>query len=342
MAEQVSLGVRQMCCRVAIAQQGYGKASEHLENLAQIRISPERLRQIAQGEGRKVVWGQAKGQLPASFGVEDVRGTAGGPSRIYVGADGVKVPMVTIEEKAKRRRQRGRRRAGSPPRRMHEGADNSYKEFKIAVFYDEFGVHRQVVTTAGDHSVLGRLVRRQGQGLGLNRFEQKLGLGDGADWVCRQLMTNLPMLEEFILDFYHFSEHVWSAGHACYGVNSERALGFAGEILHKARHEGPASVLAALESYRKADRSRTKREALGELIQYIVKRAGQCDYPRYLAAGWQIGSGPTEAMCKVLTYRLKGSGMRWDREGAEPMMALLALEQSNTWETYWKGRGMAA
>ncbi len=58
--------------------------------------------------------------------------------------------------------------------------------------------------------------------------------------------------------------------------------------------------------------------------------------------GLQIGSGPTEAMCKVLTYRLKGAGMRWDRQGAEPIMALLALKQSNIWNRYWNRQKVAA
>ena len=57
-AEQVSLGVRQMCSRVAIAQQGFRKAAEHLHHLAQIRISPERLRGIVQREGGKVLEAQ--------------------------------------------------------------------------------------------------------------------------------------------------------------------------------------------------------------------------------------------------------------------------------------------
>jgi len=46
----------------------------------------------------------------------------------------------------------------------------------------------------------------------------------------------------------------------------------------------------------------------------------------------QIGSGPSEAMCKVLTYRLKGAGMRWERVGADAIMALIAFEQSNAWK----------
>ncbi len=66
-AEQVSIGVRQMCCRVAISQQGFHKAGEHLHHLAQIRISPERLRMIVENEGQKVLQAQFKGQIETSL-----------------------------------------------------------------------------------------------------------------------------------------------------------------------------------------------------------------------------------------------------------------------------------
>ena len=55
-------------------------------------------------------------------------------------------------------------------------------------------------------------------------------------------------------------------------------------------------------------------------------------YPEFVEKGWQIGSGPTEATCKTLTARLKGSGMRWDADNAEALMALEALTQSGQWE----------
>lgn len=120
---------------------------------------------------------------------------------------------------------------------------------------------------------------------------------------------------------------------------AEKARSFGESLLHMAKHEGIAEVLVAVGSERKRHRSgRPARQALEGLLHYLTKRASHCEYPRYLAAGYQIGSGPTEAMCKVLTYRLKGPGMRWDKQGAEPMMALLALEQSNAWESYWQSQ----
>ena len=61
---------------------------------------------------------------------------------------------------------------------------------------------------------------------------------------------------------------------------------------------------------RKKCRGKTRRTVLKGLIQYIARWFAMCDYPKFLQNGWQIGSGPTEAMFKVLTYRLMDSGMR--------------------------------
>jgi len=35
------------------------------------------------------------------------------------------------------------------------------------------------------------------------------------------------MLDGKVLDFYHFSEHIWSVANTCFGQDSEQAGGFA-------------------------------------------------------------------------------------------------------------------
>ncbi|NIA06996.1 MAG: hypothetical protein GWP14_05040 [Actinobacteria bacterium] len=62
---------------------------------------------------------------------------------------------------------------------------------------------------------------------------------------------------------------------------------------------------------------------------YVVKRVNITDYPSYRKAGYDCGSGPTESFCGTLTTRLKGRGMRWDRDNAEAIMALGSLYYSN-------------
>ena len=46
-------------------------------------------------------------------------------------------------------------------------------------------------------------------------------------------------------------------------------------------------------------------------IGYFENNRHRTDYPSYRQKGWDIGSGPTEAGCKIIGERLKGSGMRW-------------------------------
>jgi hypothetical protein len=66
------------------------------------------------------------------------------------------------------------------------------------------------------------------------------------------------------------------------------------------------------------------------------------DYPTYRQKGFDMGSGSTEAFCKTLTSRLKGSGMRWDMPNDEAIMALVALRHSNLWKPYWNAQQKAA
>ena len=81
---------------------------------------------------------------------------------------------------------------------------------------------------------------------------------------------------------------------------------------------------------------RGQRSAADGLLNYVSERRDMIRYPDFLAKGWQIGSGPTEATCKTLTARLKGSGMRWDADNAEAVMGLEALSQSDQWSFYWQ------
>jgi len=59
------------------------------------------------------------------------------------------------------------------------------------------------------------------------------------------------------------------------------------------------------------------------------------DYRRALPRGWDIGSGPTEAMCKNLTPRLKRTDMKWDPHNAAAIMNLAALRKTGQWNQWW-------
>jgi len=340
----VSVEARELCSRVATSVQGFETGSKMLDHLAQIKVSKERLRQIAEREGQSVLQAERLGVIGPEWTVADCAVSAGGPTRIITGVDGVMVPMVTQEEKKERRKNRSRKRKGSSRRkRMFAGYPESYKEFKIGAFYDACKDHQLVFGTAGNASALGRQLRRQACGLNFGQADEKQSVSDGAVWISRQLQIQLPILDAMTLDFYHLAEHVGEAGAICFGAASEASRSWIHQTLTLAKTQGASGLLRQIDQTRRTLRASGKRKALTALENYVSERAAMVDYPTFIAKGFDIGSGPVEAFCKTLTMRLKGSGMKWDWPNAEAMMALAALDQSHLWDRYWKIQlGLAA
>ncbi len=118
------------------------------------------------------------------------------------------------------------------------------------------------------------------------------------------------MLDAHILDYYPLMEHVAKTAWTCFGEGTAEARAWCQAASGALLEKGAAGLPAVIRDQRKATRSRAKREDLRALEQYVAVRGDMRDYPTFLARGWDIGSGPTEAFCRTLTRRLKGSGMR--------------------------------
>jgi hypothetical protein len=337
-----SLGARELACRLNQNARSFDKAAENLARAAQIRLSGEKLRQLVEAEGKAVLAAQRSGALDLDWQARDCR-TEAGPSRVYLGSDGVKVPVVTDAEKKGRRqkvkeKRRRRGRQCRPLPRAKAGADREYKEFKIVAYYSEDQEHRHVTVTRGDCEVAGRLMRRDAAHIRLDGADEKVANVDGADWIRNQIRRQSLPLDAVGLDFYHLADNAHKARRAAFGEEDEAGRAWAAAVLHTAKHEGYQALWERLTAWRAELRGPKKREAADGLLHYVAKREEMIRYPEFQAKGWQIGSGPTEAMCKTTTARLKGSGMRWDADNAEAVMALDALEQSGEWKLYWRIR----
>ena len=341
-ASAVTAGARELCCLMGLSSD-FRTARRDLSRVGGLSVSRERLRQLVEGEAARAAALRDAGVVPAAWSA----GTdALEKGRLYVGVDGLLVRAVTAAEKGKRRRAhatrrrlRGRRGAKNlrPLPAGRPGADQSFKEVKFAVFYDQPKDHRHALATCGDGSEMGRLLRSHAAQVGIDHARQTLGLTDGAAWIARQLDVNLPMLTGRILDFYHLASHVHEAARACLGEGTPQAGAWAHARLHEAKHAGPAALLAAVDALSRSARAPAKREALRRLRHYVAERAraGMLDYPAARRRGWDIGSGPTESMGKNLARRLRGPGMKWDLDHAADLMNLKAMYESGQSEAYW-------
>ena len=354
---RVSVAARELCCRATLDGASFRRASENLSRLGQITVSPERLREIVEAEGRAVLAARQSGGLGPDWTSADCAVAPQGPTRVILGSDGVLVPLVSAEEKRRRRenarrgRKSGRRRRrggqGSPGGRSRRGrwsrgSPVTWKEFKIGCFYDQERLHTYAFGTSGDSDALGRLWRREAAKVRLNEADQRVAVADGAEWIDTQLRSRLPMVETRILDYFHLMEHVGAAAKVCFGEGTAAGKAWRERLATAVCEEGGTALLAAVEETRKTLRNKIKRESLRQLSQYVGKRLAQLDYPAFRAAGYDLGSGPTEGLCKTLTSRLKGRGRRWDRPNADALMALAAVEHSRLWASYWQQQLRAA
>ena len=180
-------------------------------------------------------------------------------------------------------------------------------------------------------------MRREASRIRLDLADEKVGNVDGSPWIRNQVQRQSLPLDELGLDFYHLSENVHKARREIYGEDNDAGKQWAGEVLHNFKHLGYDSTWEQLLTWRVGLR-RGCRAAADRLLNYVSERRDMIKYPEFLAKNWQIGSGPTEATCKTLTARLKGSGMRWDADNAEAIMALEALTQSGQWDLYWQSQ----
>jgi 2-phosphoglycerate kinase len=74
-------------------------------------------------------------------------------------------------------------------------------------------------------------------------------------------------------------------------------------------------------------------------VGYFEENRSRMDYPTYRARGLPIGSGVVESSCKhVVADRMKRTGMRWDEDGAESVLALRSLDLNHRWDSLWPGK----
>jgi hypothetical protein len=162
------------------------------------------------------------------------------------------------------------------------------------------------------------------------------GLADGAafNWKWLDLVTDYQTL-----DFYHLSEYITKASHCVYLPTAEniRKQWFR-ETCHKIKHSNDG-VYKLIDELRKIKIVNSeKAEILQQVICYLENQKHRTLYRRERQGKRPIGSGVTEAACKVLIkQRLCLSGQRWNISGAAIIITLRALMITHgRWNQFWK------
>ncbi len=165
-----------------------------------------------------------------------------------------------------------------------------------------------------------------------------MGLADGApsNWEFLERHTEMQ-----ILDFYHASEYLTKVADVVYEKESEEREDWLAKVCHRLKHEysGPKSVIREMAHLAKSTKLRkADREVILGAIQYFRKNQHRMPYALQVSCRRPIGSGVTEAACKVIIkQRLCCSGMKWKAPGASVVISLRTLhETEGRWEQFWQ------
>ncbi len=139
---------------------------------------------------------------------------------------------------------------------------------------------------------------------------------------------------EWIVDYYHACQYITKLAESIFGPGHE-AFAWAAKQ-RRVLKEKPGGVFRVLRS---AGALLTIRGLVGSAASYCTaytylrERAGKMDYVSYRRLRLPIGSGITEAACKIVfTQRFKQSGMKWTIEGGCAILALRVIALSGIWD----------
>jgi hypothetical protein len=210
-------------------------------------------------------------------------------------------------------------------------------------FYDTEGERQHTVYLAatpeyGKARFLGHLEAEIGRAKAKCPDAHYVGIADGAkgNWEFLGRHTDVQ-----VTDFWHAAEYLGKAAVVLYRGHPRTKEAWLEDACHRLKHD-PGGAEWVLKRLRRLARERPwakDHEDVQKAITYFANQsgAGRMDYAGRVAANEPIGSGVTEAACKVIVkQRLCGSGMKWTEDGAAVVLSLRALSYTpERWSQFW-------
>jgi hypothetical protein len=323
LVDEISPGLMPLVCLAGVLLPFADAAEDVLKRFAGVRLSPSTVLRCTEAAGERLRAQQKEGRMAKPTQVEPKWTAAreAGQPAAYVGLDAFSVPMQGVQ-------------ASKAEHRM----------LYTALLYTPEKEHARYLVDF-ELDALAEQVRSQARALGITHVSDLIAVTDGGNGLEEALQRHLAEDLTTILDWYHAAEHLCAFAKVWHAHDEEARSQWQQEakgILYEQGGEALLTYLGAIELPSRA--SAEVREELRKLIGYFENNRHRTDYPSYRRKGWDIGSGPTEAGCKIIGERLKGSGMRWVEDGAATVAALRALYVSggNLWDGFWSQPHRAA
>ena len=314
--DQISPGLMPLVCLAGALLPFADAAEDLLRRFAGVRLSASTVLRCTEAAGERLRAQQKEGRMaqPTQAEPKWAGPRPAGQPKAYVGLDAFSVPM--------------------------QGPCATRAEHRMlytALLYTPAKEHTRYLVDF-ELDVLARQVRDQAKALGLSAVSDLIAVTDGGNGLEEALQRHLADNLTTVLDWYHAAEHLSTFAKAWHARDEAARQQWARQAEKVLYEQGGEALLAHLRALVLPPATAAEvGEGLRKLIGYFENNRHRTDYPSYRRQGWDIGSGPTEAGCKIIGERLKGSGMRWVEDGAATVAALRALYVSGgkLWDGFW-------
>jgi hypothetical protein len=330
-----SPGLRRQTARLG-AKESFQEVATDLAELADIHLCRKDAERVAEGEGRHLETWMAQERQGLRWQEPPPPETPKTIETLYIELDGTGIPMVPAALAGRK----GKQSDGSAKTR----------EAKVGCVFTQTGFDEQgnpqrdpastsFTGAIEEAAVFAWRLYAEAVRRGLFYAKRVVVLGDGAEWVKNIAQTHFGMAQ-FIIDFYHASEHI---GELCLALFDR-----AGPRTEEYRRrwtdylwDGNVHAIVDEATAMLPKDPNAKKDARTQ-IGYFQKNKAHMQYADYRQEHLFIGSGVVEAACKhLIGNRLKQSGMEWTVQGANDIIALRSVVLSNRMEEYWEQRAAA-
>jgi hypothetical protein len=316
LVDDISPGLLPLVCLAGTLAPFADAAEDVLKRFAGVRVSASTVLRSTEGEGERLRAQHKEGRMvqPTQAEPQWTAARDEGQPVAYVGLDAFSVPM-----------------------QGPGAAKAEHRMLYTALLYTPQKEHTRYLVDF-ELDALAEQVRAQTRAVGVQQVSELIAITDGGNGLEEALARNLADNLTTILDWYHAAEHLSDFAKVWHSRDEAAREAWREEVTGLLYEQGGEALLTRLQALvLPPDTSAEVREELRKLIGYFENNRHRTDYPSYRQKGWDIGSGPTEAGCKIIGERLKGSGMRWVEAGAATVAALRALYVSGgqIWDGFW-------
>lgn len=298
-------------------QSSFQKASSIIERVLNIKISPNNVLKITEYIGKLVydcnhtkaleIWNN---RANIDMAVKSKKGT------LYIQADGAAINT-----------------------RIEDENGSTWKENKLGIFFLESDMykrkdksniinHKEFVSYIGSVDTFRILLFAKAVELKYWEYENIVFISDGATWL-RNMMNELFPESIQILDKFHLIENIYQYGKFIFNDDMKKVERFKDKLIGYCYSNEYNLIVKELKKYKDIKVPKN----ICNLPVYLEHNKDKINYSEYEHNGWFVGSGAIESSNKTVTQlRLKQAGMRWSVDGANYIIALRCIWESNNWD----------